>query len=91
MRSKYLCLAASTALALAIGAPVAANSNAAAADSTLAPPEEKKICRASAETGSLIKKRKACLTRAQWKAVDDQHEQEAHKMIQDSTTRPKGE
>lgn len=90
MRSKHLCLAVSTAVALAVGTPVFANSST-ATDSTLAPPEEKRICRASTETGSLIKKRKACLTRAQWKAVDDQHEQEAHKMIQESTTRPKGE
>ncbi len=87
MRSKYLCLAVSTAVALAIGAPVAASSNA-AADTTLAPPEEKKVCRAPVETGSLIKKRKTCLTRAQWKAVDDQHEREARKMVEDNTGKP---
>ena len=91
MRSNYLYVVVTTAAALVIGAPVAASSSAAAADSTIAPPEDKKICRASTETGSLVKKRKACLTRAQWKAVDDQHAQEAHKMIQDGTTRPKGE
>jgi hypothetical protein len=86
MSMKIPCLALSLAAAFGVA------TSALAADAATSPPqEERKICRASTETGSLVKKRKACLTKAQWKAVDDQHEQEAHKMIQDSTTRPKGE
>lgn len=70
--------------------PAVSADGAAPAGTTLAPPEEKKICRASTETGSLIKKRKACLTKSQWKAVDDQHEEEAQKMIKEATSRPSG-
>jgi predicted secreted protein len=88
MRLLHVGLSAMLALGLAM--PARAATSAAPADTTIAPPEEKKVCRASTETGSLIKKRKACLTKAQWKAVDDQHEEEAHKMIKESTSRPSG-
>ncbi len=74
-------------VAYIIAAPASAADTAATA-TTLTQPEEKKICRASVETGSLIKKRKACLTKAQWVAVDDQHEREAHKIIEENTGKP---
>lgn len=77
-------------VAVGLAMPSIAATGTTTADTTLAPPEEKKICRASTETGSLIKKRKACLTKAQWRAVDDQHEEEAHKMIKEATSRPSG-
>ncbi len=67
------------------GATTAPDATAAAA-----PVEEKKICRGAIETGSLIKKRKTCLTKAQWLAVDAQQEREARKMVEDSAGRPSG-
>ena len=88
MQSFLLRMAAAVTVALTLVTPAAAESSASASNTTLTQPEEKKICRASVETGSLIKKRKTCLTRAQWVALDDQHEREAKKMIEDNTIRP---
>ena len=51
---------------------------------------EKMICRSSIETGSLIKRHKACLTAKQWHYVNDQHEAEARKLVEDGTGRPTG-
>lgn len=87
MRAIIIGLTTAAIAAITFAAPASAADTAATA-TTLTPPEAKKICRASVETGSLIKKRKTCLTKAQWVAVDDQHEREAHKMIEDNTGKP---
>lgn len=42
------------------------------------------VCRSSIETGSLIKKHKACLTAKQWDYVDQAHREEARKMMLDN-------
>ena len=56
-----------------------------------APVEEKRICRSSLETGSLIKKRKTCLTRSQWRYVDDAHSDEVRRMQLENTNKQSGE
>lgn len=45
------------------------------------------ICRSSIATGSLIARHRQCLTKAQWRYVDDQHEAEARRYVGDGTTR----
>ena len=77
-------------IAIGLAMPTIAASGTAPTDTTLAPPEEKKICRGSIETGSLIKKRKTCLTKAQWDVVDEQHEREAYKLVEDNRGKPSG-
>jgi hypothetical protein len=52
------------------------------------PAAEPRICRTSIETGSLIAKHKQCLTKAQWRYVDDAHETEARRLMQDNMNRP---
>ncbi len=54
----------------------------------VAVPAQPLIRRSSLETGSLIAPHKQCLTRAQWRYVDDQHEAEARRYVADGTTRP---
>ncbi len=46
------------------------------------------ICRSSVETGSLIQRHKQCLTKAQWRYVDDQHQGAARKLVEDQMTKP---
>ncbi|UAJ11352.1 hypothetical protein [Polymorphobacter megasporae] len=58
---------------------------------TIAPPKSEAeryktevVCRSSLETGSLIRKRKSCLTRKQWEYVDQEHRDEARKLMIDN-------
>ncbi len=46
------------------------------------------ICRSTLATGSLIARHKQCLTKAQWRYVDDQHEAEARRLMIDNMGRP---
>ena len=48
------------------------------------------VCKTSIETGSLIAKRKTCLTRKQWQYVNEQHEDEARKLMMDNMGKPTG-
>lgn len=48
------------------------------------------ICRKDKETGSLVKTKKTCHSRAQWAYIDDTNQQFSRKMVEDSTTRPGG-
>jgi predicted transglutaminase-like cysteine proteinase len=55
------------ALALSAGiAPAMAQPSAARADSAPADDSERRICRRSAETGSLVRRRRECRTQAEW-------------------------
>ena len=56
-----------------------------------APTVEKMICKSRPETGSLVKRKKTCLTRAQWQAVNEQNESAAQKMVHDNQSRPSGQ
>ena len=46
------------------------------------------VCKTSVEIGSLIAKRKTCLTRKQWQYVNDENERDARKFVQDNTSKP---
>lgn len=46
------------------------------------------VCRTSIETGSLIARRRTCLTAKQWEYVDQQHRDEARRMMLDNLGRP---
>ncbi|MGI4880610.1 MAG: hypothetical protein ACRYG4_24360 [Janthinobacterium lividum] len=48
------------------------------------------VCRSSIETGSLVTKRKSCLTRKQWEYVDQAHREEARKMMMENMGHPPG-
>ena len=75
-------------IAIGLAMPTIAASGTAPTDTTLAPPEEKKICRGSIETGSLIKKRKTCLTKAQWDATCAVHPTAAEELVLLKEKRP---
>ena len=61
MKFRYL-LAAS--LAVAVSAPGFAKD-----DGTASAPKEKKVCKTERVTGSLVSKRRICLTQAEWDKV----------------------
>jgi hypothetical protein len=46
------------------------------------------VCKSEAETGSLIAKKKTCLTRKQWEYVKDENERTARDFVHDNTSRP---
>ena len=58
-----------------------------------APPaaEEKKVCKRVTETGSLVRKTKVCLTRAQWQKSADGHRGYAQDMQDALRTRSGGQ
>ena len=67
--------------------------HAAAASAPVAAPvpsatPEPLICRTSIATGSLIAKHKQCLTKAQWRYVDDAHETEARRLMLENMSKP---
>ncbi|MGZ3171917.1 MAG: hypothetical protein ACXWJC_02385 [Croceibacterium sp.] len=53
------------ALVVAVSAPALADEKA-KDNGTAAPAQEKKVCRTETVTGSLVAKRRICLTQAQW-------------------------
>ena len=55
-----------------------------------APAEEKKVCKRIADSASLVRKTKVCLTRAQWKHSADGHRGYAQEMQDALRTRPAG-
>ncbi len=92
-------LAAAVLLIGVFTAPAAAAEQAAAAPApaapaaavpTEAPPEDKLVCRRTAETGSLIKTKKACHTKSQWAYIDERNQQLSRQMVEDGTTRQGG-
>ncbi len=48
------------------------------------------VCRTTIETGSLIAKRKTCLTPKQWDYVDQEHRDEARKLMMENMGHPPG-
>jgi molybdenum-dependent DNA-binding transcriptional regulator ModE len=53
-------------------------------------PGQEIVCRKVKETGSLIKAKKTCHSKAQWAYIDDQNQTLGRKMVEDGTTRPAG-
>ena len=70
-----------------LGAPAFAADQAA---QPAAPAEEKKVCKRIADSASLVRKTKVCLTRAQWKHSADGHRGYAQEMQDALRTRPAG-
>jgi urate oxidase len=51
---------------------------------------EKKICKKTVDTGSFIKGKKVCLTRAQWNRVAEEQSEVARRVVANGTGRPEG-
>jgi hypothetical protein len=69
------------ALAVAVSAPALADDKAKDNDKSTEAPKEKKICRNETTTGSLVTKRRICMTAAEW----DELSQKTRKNIDDFT------
>ena len=48
------------------------------------------VCRKEKETGSLVKSKKTCHSRAQWQYIDDTNQQFSRTMVDDARTRSSG-
>jgi hypothetical protein len=53
--------------------------------------KEKKICRTETVTGSLIAKRRVCMTKAEWDKVEAASRQTVDKFTAQQTSRPGGQ
>ena len=51
-------------------------------------PEKKVTCVVTPETGSLITRHKSCFTKKQWRYVNDAHNNEARRMVDDNRGLP---
>jgi hypothetical protein len=51
---------------------------------------DKLICRRELETGSLVKKRKVCLTKTEWQRRNEAHEQFSRDLQDGLRTKPSG-
>ena len=71
--------------ALLLPAPLLAQ----AGQIAVTPPDSQKlVCKKKSETGSLVKKTKLCLTRAQWSRAADNHKKYAEELQDGLRTRP---
>ena len=61
----------------------AAGANAA----TTIDPTQQMICRKDKETGSLVRSKKTCHTKAQWAYIDDENQGMSRRMVEDNTTK----
>jgi hypothetical protein len=83
-------LIASPCLLLGLAAPLAA------AEPVTAPPvaavdrSQEIVCRKEKETGSLVKTKKTCHSRAQWAYIDDVNQAQTRSMQDDMRTKPGG-
>ena len=62
----------------------------AAADPKPGADKDKLVCKREVPIGSLIASRKRCMTKAQWDALERDHNEVARKMIYDNMGRPPG-
>ena len=74
------CLLLGVASATSAAEPVAAP--------TLADKSQEIVCRKEKETGSLIKTKKTCHSRAQWQYIDETNQAQTRAMQDDMRTRP---
>jgi hypothetical protein len=63
---------------------------AAAGDSTATTDAERKICKRSAATGSLVRTKKICRTKSEWDAAEAQARQDVGEMQRTSRAPPNG-
>lgn len=85
------------ALGLATGATAAEPTAAPAPVAVAAPvaaapvdPMQQTVCRRDVETGSLVKKKKTCHTRAQWAYIDDFNQGFSRDLVDTTRTRSGG-
>jgi Ni/Co efflux regulator RcnB len=53
--------------------------------------DDRKICKAQLETGSLVKKRKQCFTRKEWERIAESQQRGARQLVEDLESRgPQG-
>lgn len=50
-----------------------------------ADPMQQTVCRRQLETGSLVRSKKTCHSRAQWAYIDDANQDAARKLVDDNT------
>lgn len=55
---------------------------------TVPDPMQDMVCRKSPETGSLVKTRKRCHTRAQWQYLDEENQRASNRFVDDNRGRP---
>ena len=53
-------------------------------------PMDKMVCRRILETGSLVRGKRECHTKRQWAYLDEQHQNSARQLVDDTRTRPGG-
>jgi predicted secreted protein len=85
---KFTVLLAAT-VAFAVSAPALADEkDSGAAQET---PKEKKICRTETVTGSIIAKRRTCLTKAQWDQLEEANRASVDRYTSRQSGRPGGQ
>ena len=84
---RYAVLAITAATLFLIAPATAKNEGVAAAQSQNADPDQKIKCRRVNVTGSLVKKGRVCKTVAEWRAIMDNGNYNARKLVEDGTTR----
>ncbi len=82
-------LAAATMLATIAGAAETPATPTATVTAT-PDPMQQMVCRKDLETGSLVRTKKTCHTRAQWAYIDDINQNDSRKLVEDNMTRPAG-
>jgi len=87
---RYIVLAVALGSFAAVGPAAASNEGVRAPESQVTDPDQKIKCRKVDVTGSLVKRGKVCKTIAQWRAIFDNNNELARKMVEDGTTRAGG-
>jgi hypothetical protein len=89
---KFSVMISATMVAMALAATANAAEPAPPAATTAAPADDKMetVCRKHLETGSLVKARKTCHTRAQWAYLDDETRRMANRFVEDNRGRTAG-
>ncbi len=91
MRSELVLIGLAIAATLATPASAAETPATPAATVTATPdPMQQMVCRKDLETGSLVRTKKTCHTKAQWAYIDDVNQNDSRKLVEDNMTRPAG-
>lgn len=83
-------LIASQCLLLGLAAPAVAAEPATTQPVTAVDKSQEIVCRKEKETGSLVKSKKTCHSRAQWAYIDETNQQQTRTMQDDMRTRQGG-
>lgn len=87
MRTNYAIFAGITASMVLAVMAVAAEP---AAPPPAVDPAKQTVCRKDLETGSLVRSKRTCHTKAQWTYIDDENQRFSRKLVEDSTSKPGG-